>query len=131
MVGLSMRDALDALKAAGLDLGSRRPRPSARPPGTILEQSIAAGTRVSRGSKVVLFYASVPPEPVAASVAVPSMVGMSMQDALTTLKKANLDLGSRRPKSSPRPPGTIVGQSIAPGTRVPPGSKVDLSYAAP
>lgn len=58
MVGLSMQEALDALRNAGLQLGRRNPQRSSRPPGTILRQSIAPRTEVVPGSTVNLVYAS-------------------------------------------------------------------------
>jgi beta-lactam-binding protein with PASTA domain len=53
-----------------------------------------------------------------------------MQEALNALEQAGLKLGRRSGKASAREPGTILRQSISGGTRVTPGSTVDLVYAA-
>ena len=53
MVGLSMKEALSALEQAGLKLGRRSGKASDREPGTILRQSVAAGTRMAPGSSTV------------------------------------------------------------------------------
>jgi beta-lactam-binding protein with PASTA domain len=61
---------------------------------------------------------------------VPGLVGLPVKDALSALEQAGLELGRRSGKASAREPGTILRQSIPPGTRVAPGSTVDLVYAA-
>jgi len=58
LIGLPMSEARDTLKRSGLRLGRRSPEVSKREPGTILSQSVPAGTRLAGGSRVDLLYAA-------------------------------------------------------------------------
>ncbi|WP_229054357.1 protein kinase [Aeromicrobium sp. Leaf350] len=68
-------------------------------------------------------------EPVDDSVAVPVLVG-SLPEIESRLRAAGLTVGAVRRVSSPEVSGTVLGGSSASGTRVPPGSAVDLDVAS-
>lgn len=58
LIGMTLTQVRDQLKAAGLVLGSISTRPGAgRPEGTVLEQSPEPGTRAGRGTRVDLIVA--------------------------------------------------------------------------
>src|SRR5258706_6186708 len=80
-------------------------------PGTVIAQKPAAGTLAKPGSKVVLDVAGSK-----ASVAVPDVAGMSVQDATAALKQAGLPATVAQVPSS-QPTGTVFGQSPPPGPK--------------
>ena len=125
LVGLTQAEAMGLLKNLELvagDVGSEEAR---RPPGTVLSQQPAAGTRVVIGTAVAIVAA----RPV--TVLVPDVVSRSEADARQMLTKIELAAGTVSAEESRRPPGSVLRQSVATGTRVTIGTAVDLVTATP
>lgn len=125
LVGRSRDEAERALRAVGLGVGSVREVESAdSPPGTVVRQSRSADALVEPGASVDL---SVAVEP---RVSVPRLVGLTLAAARVALGEAELvpgQVGERRTLEARA--GTVVDQSPSPGTRLAPGSAVQLVVA--
>ena len=96
--------------------------PNRRPPGIVVSESPAAGTKADKGSTVTLSVSSGP-----GKVSVPSVQGLSVAQATKVLRKAGLKVGNVVPQASNR---FAAGQvtSTNPGTAksVPHGAGVTL-----
>jgi beta-lactam-binding protein with PASTA domain len=98
---------------------------SDEPVGTVLEQTPAAGTRMSPDLVVVLTVAKASaPE----QVAVPDVEGLSVGEATSILRQAGLELTRRTVRSS-EAEGTVVDQSPEPNEEVAPRTTVTLEIA--
>jgi beta-lactam-binding protein with PASTA domain len=125
LVGRTQAEAMGLLKNVELvagDVGSEEAR---RPPGTVLSQQPAAGTPVVIGTAVAIVAA----RPV--TVLVPDVVSRSEADARQGLTNVELAAGTISAEESRRPPGSVLRQSVATGTRVTIGTAVDLVTATP
>ena len=121
--GMDRARAVDTLTAARLRLGDVADRPSDRTAGTIVEQTPAPGTVVAAGTAVQAWLA------VAQSVTVPDVRGRNRAAAADALTAARLRLGDVGDRQSERAVGTVVEQTPAPGSVVPPGSAVQVWLA--
>jgi beta-lactam-binding protein with PASTA domain len=92
-------------------------------PGTVVAQKPVAGTLAKPGSKVVLDVAKSK-----TSVAVPNLVGMSVQDASAALKQAGLTGRSVYVPSS-QPKDTVVAQRPPADSKVASGSAVRVNLS--
>jgi hypothetical protein len=128
LVGLPARTARAQIAEAGMRVArwSQRQVTDSDQVDRVVWQRPAAGTTIEKGAEVEIAVGvqRAPPQ-----ATVPNVVGLSMQEALDALEKAGLKLGRRSGAASAREPGTILRQSISSGTRVTPGSTVDLVYA--
>lgn len=141
--GLDIDAAYARLERAGLRPGQVKRQPAARyRADTVVGQMPTPGTRVRPGTIVNLTVASGPlpeqPPPGAPSpeesapqmVVVPNLVGAVLGDARRFLERAGLRPGRIAEVTNPRyRPGTVVRLSPNPGTRVPPGTQVNLYVA--
>jgi beta-lactam-binding protein with PASTA domain len=128
-VGLPARTARTQIAESGLRIARWSQRPVADPGQVdkVVWQRPAAGTTIEKGAGVEIAVGVLK---AVSQATVPAMVGLSMKEALSALDQAGLKLGRRSGKVSARESGTILRQSIPAGTRVAPGSIVDLIYAA-
>ena len=127
VVGLQQQVATDQLAESGLRVTQVRTVETAQyPPGTVVDQSRAAQSRVEPGTTIEITVAIVPRVPV------PGLQGMTVANARETLASLGLALGSVATRTTlDVPAGTVVGQNPSPGTRVAPGSAVTLTVAEP
>ena len=95
--------------------------------GSIIRTDPAAGSQVAAGTTVVI-YVSRPQ--VATTTKVPSLIGMSVNDARTLLVQNKLGLGSTTEQYSDKPAGTIIGQNPAAGSTVKVNSRVSVTVSA-
>jgi serine/threonine-protein kinase len=122
VVGLRFDEAERKLAEAGLKAALGETRPSLNAPRRyVLAQTPAAGTAV--GPEVVVTL------DVSAGqlrVAVPSVSGMSRDNAIATLRSANLEIGQvvERPGREAR--GTVLSSQPDAGQQVPQGTPVEL-----
>jgi serine/threonine-protein kinase len=125
VTGLTVAQAGDALQGVGLRLGEATEENSDRVPrGNIIDQTPEAANELEEGSAVdVTVSAGV------AETTVPSLVGLSLDEARQALREADLDLGDTTPAPSEDPRGTVTKVDPKEGETVPVGSKVDLRYA--
>jgi beta-lactam-binding protein with PASTA domain len=122
-----------------------------RPAGTVISQDPKAGTPVQPGVVVNLVVAVPPPSknpgtgttdgsvqdggrvrpqlPLPSHAIVPKLIGRPADNAPDILAGPGLKLGERRRQESDAPAGTVVAQFPAPGTRVRPGTSVDVTIA--
>ncbi len=128
-VGLPAATARARIAESGLQITRwlRQPVADLDQVDRVVWQRPAAGVSIEKGAGVEI---AVGVQPVSPRAEVPAMVGLSMNEALNALEQAGLKLGRRSGKASAREPGTILRQSVAAGTRLAPGSTVDLVYAA-
>ena len=107
-----------------LTVGDVDVRVSDKPAGSVIDQTPAAKTVVrSRTSVVLVIAQAVPP------VVVPDLSGLTEDQARAQLTDARLVLGGRMRRDSDRTAGTVTAQSPAAGTRVAPGTPVDVVFA--
>ncbi len=125
LVGRTQAEAISLLKNLELVVGDVGSEEARRPPGTVLSQQPDASTRVAIGTAVRIITA----RPV--SVLVPDVVSRSEADARQMLRNVELAAGTVSAEESRRPPGSVLRQSVATGTRVTIGTAVDLVTATP
>lgn len=122
VVGLRFEEAERKLAESGLRAALGETTPSLTAPKRyVLAQTPAAGTSVGDEVTVTL---DVSAGQIRASV--PSVVGMSQDDAVTALRGANLEVGQvvERPATEAR--GTVLSSQPEPGQQVPQGTPVEL-----
>ncbi len=99
------------------------------PEGTVIVQSPKAGTKLPRGESVELVIAVSPAAP--SMVMAPDVTGMDVKRAISRLKEAGLRGEQRieREETTKAEAGTVLKQSLRPGSRVDPNAVVTLVVA--
>ena len=120
VVGQSFEDASAELIAAKFTVKSVEQVSDERP-GTILEQSPAAGDEAEEGSEVTLTIAKAPK-----TFAVPNLVGSTIDEATALLAEQGLELGNQTEQESDSDPGLIISQDPLPDEEVTRGTAVDV-----
>jgi serine/threonine-protein kinase len=122
VVNLSQGDAKRTLVAAHLKVGQIIPQNSSQAPGTVLSTNPPPGQQVPIDTPVQLTVST-------GNVAVPKVVGMTLDQAVQTLQQAGFQV-QLNPDTSP---GTahVVSQDPAPGSFAKYGSTVRLQTDAP
>lgn len=127
--GLTLAEAAEVLEQAGLALHDGPPRVAESPAlaETVIEQRPLAGERVDAGTVVEVVLAT----PVTTEV--PDLTGLAPGAAAVLLERAQLSLAPPPYPVAGREEGhgTTVDQVPPPGTRVPVGSEVVITVAAP
>ena len=95
--------------------------------GSIIRTDPAAGSQVAAGSTVVV-YVSRPQ--VSTTTKVPSLIGMSVDDARSLLVQNKLGLGSQTEQYSDQPAGTIISQNPGAGAAARLNSRVSVVVSA-
>ena len=95
--------------------------------GSIIRTDPAAGSQVAAGTTVVI-YVSRPQ--VATTTKVPSLIGMSVNDARTLLVQKKLGLGGQTEQYSDQPVGTIISQSPGEGASAKLNTRVSVVVSA-
>ena len=122
LLGLNQKQAERRLAEEGLVLDnvSRRQTDEA-PAGTVIEQTPQAGNEVEAGDEVDIVLARTP------RIQVPSVVGLSVDDAVAELEDAGLVVGDQIPQNDQNiPEGQVISQDPGAGVTVDLGSPVDL-----
>lgn len=117
-------DAAEAKKvilAAGLVVGREDSVESSLEQGVVVQTRPAGGLARDAGSPVDLILSGGPPR-----AGVPSVVGMSIDDARTLVQRVGLTVGGVRVSPSQGPTGVVLEQSPSAGARLIRGSRVDL-----
>ncbi len=122
---ISERQARIELKKHGFTLGNvKKVFSEERAVDMVVDAFPASGTTVSREMEVDL-YVSKGPRPTHAEV--PNLVGESIGAAKKKIEESGLLLGKVEYKNNPALlPGTIISQSVAPGSKIQLNSKVSL-----
>jgi beta-lactam-binding protein with PASTA domain len=97
---------------------------SARPQGVVFKQRPGAGTRLDEGRTVTITISSGP-----ARAAVPDVVGLTQQAAVTKLTNAGFDPKVKRVAST-KQKNTVVDQAPLPGVTALNGSTVNVSVSS-
>jgi beta-lactam-binding protein with PASTA domain len=119
--GLPEEEAVSRLESAGFRTEVRTGRGGGEA-GTVTGQSPPGGERAQEGSTVTLTVA-------ASTVAVPDVVGQGFADAEAELQNAGLAAGSAYDVQGDATAGVVLEQSVAAGTRVQPGTPVNLGLS--
>jgi beta-lactam-binding protein with PASTA domain len=122
VIGLKQSEAATQLTQVGLK-PLARPVKSLTAPGTVVAQKPAPGTKLRRGSVVVLDVSAGKP-----AVVVPDVSGQLAPDAITALRKAGFETAVVGVPSA-RPKATVVAEAPAAGTKAPSGSKIRLNIS--
>ncbi len=122
VIGMTPEDARVRLESRDLKLQvAGQAHSSTVPEGRILRQQPEAGASVAPSSTVSVTV-SLGPE----LVVVPRVVEWAYDEAEQALEKLGLDVEKREEFALQTPPGVVMRQEPAPGTRVLPGTKVTL-----
>lgn len=120
VVGMTLDQAADALKAEGLTVGDEVGEEiTGAPAGEVIRQNPDPGTEVEKGSAVTLVIESV-------SIEVPDLVGKAVVDARQVLKAAGLAAGDITQERTGAPGGTVIRSDPPAGQRVLPQTTVAL-----
>jgi eukaryotic-like serine/threonine-protein kinase len=119
VTGESEDNARSALEGAGLRVGKITQEESGEAPGTVIEQSPAAGEEVDKGDAVDLTVA----EP----TAIPDVVDMTEEEAQSALEDAGFEVRVREQAvTDPAEDGIVLEQSPAAGEERRQGSRVTI-----
>ena len=121
VVGQSLEDASAELIAAKFTVAEPVEQVSEERPGTVLEQSPAAGDEAEEGSEVILTIAKAP-----RTFAVPDLTGRTIDEATLLLSEQGLELGERTEQESDSDAGLIISQDPLPNDEVTRGTAVDV-----
>jgi beta-lactam-binding protein with PASTA domain/tRNA A-37 threonylcarbamoyl transferase component Bud32 len=122
IVSLPLEQAAATLRRLGLKLTTAIVPSPEIPARTVIDQEPAAGATVPPGSTVTADISAGPN-----AIAVPDLVGMSVDDARNTLLQAGLALGTVGYAAvTDTSPGMIIGQDPAAQTQVPQGTAVNI-----
>ena len=120
-------DAEQQLKSLGVSVLVTQAVDTSVASGAVIRTDPAAGTQIESGSTVVV-YVSRPQ--VATTTKVPSLSGMSVDDARTLLVQNHLGLGSQTDQYSDQPVGTVIGQNPAAGSTAKLNGRVNITVSA-
>ena len=120
-------DAEQQLKALGVSVLVTQAVDTTVASGAVIRTDPAAGTQVAAGSTVILYISR--PQ-VSTTTKVPSLTGMSVNDARTLLVQNHLGLGSQSEEYSDQPAGTVLSQNPAAGTTAKLNSRVNVVVSA-
>jgi beta-lactam-binding protein with PASTA domain len=134
VTGQSGAQALSGLRGAGLAATTTATGGcGAADSGKVLSQSVAAGSRVSRGTSVGVSVCdpSSPSIPPPATVTVPDVVGQAQRDAIAALQGDGLTATTATiTHCTAASNGKVIRQSVAAGSRVDTGTSVGLSVCS-
>ncbi|MEV0233679.1 PASTA domain-containing protein [Nonomuraea sp. NPDC050786] len=118
VTGLQLKAAEARLTGAGLAVGAVTRSCTDQPDGQVLSTQPKAGSRVTGGTPVALTVAR-------NGVSVPSVVGRSLEDARAALTAAGFTARSKgQVVDDESRVGTVLSQTVQPGTCAEPGSAV-------
>ena len=120
-------DAEQQLKALGVSVLVTQAVDTSVASGAVIRTDPAAGTQVAAGSTVILYISR--PQ-VSTTTKVPSLTGMSVDDARTLLVQNHLGLGSQSEEYSDQPAGTVLSQNPAAGATAKLNSRVNVVVSA-
>ena len=125
VVGQQQAAAQQAITSAGLDVGTITTIPSETlPEGEVTSETPRPGTTVKKGSKVNLIVAGA-----SQGVKVPSLVGLTVDQATSQIKSAGLTSTEIDVYSATIDKGLVVSQSPRPGSIVQAGTQVALQIS--
>jgi serine/threonine-protein kinase len=123
VVGMNYGDAVQALNDVNLK-ATKHEVFSQKPVGKVISQDPPAGEQVVEGTEIILEVSRG-----AKQVVVPSVLGMSEDDARTTLQQAGFEVSSTSAPSDSTPEGIVSDQSPDGGTQASKGSTVTITIS--
>ena len=127
VTNMSQDQAVETLREQGLSVVQRLTVDDSVPVGTVIRTEPEAGTSLASGAQVIVYVSK---QQVDINRTVPNLIGLSSQeDAVTSLRSANLRIGSVTETYSDLPAGTIVDQSPAAGSKVRMNSGVNVAIS--
>jgi serine/threonine-protein kinase len=121
--GMTRDEAVAALTAANLDVSVAEVY-SEQEPGIVTAQSPGAGTRLVEGETVRINVSRGVKQ-----VAVPSVVGETLDAAIAAIESAGFTAGSPVFENSDRPENTVIGQDPGGGSLQRPGTTIVLTVS--
>ncbi len=123
--GLSKEEAENKLFEAGFKAGDILEKESSMPPqGTVIAQLPSEGSLAEPGAYVDLRVSKI------SSVKVPDLAGLGLETAKTLIEKSRLRLeGGVKEKPSNSTPGTVLAQSLTPGSETKVNSAIVLTVS--
>ncbi len=127
VTNMSQDQAVETLREQGLSVVQRLTVDDGVPVGTVIRTEPEAGTSLASGAQVIVYVSK---QQVDINRTVPNLISLSSQeDAVTSLRSANLRIGSVTETYSDLPAGTIVDQSPAAGSKVRMNSGVNVAIS--
>ncbi len=123
LIGRPVDDASGLLEQAQLALGEIERVASEQAEGRILSQEPGPGAEAPVNTRVDVTVAILAP------IVVPSLIGLTEEQAMHVLKEHKLLLGQHREQQSSEEQGTVIAQTPAPGIQVAQYAQVDLTIA--
>jgi eukaryotic-like serine/threonine-protein kinase len=121
LANLTRAQAEDAIRSAGLEVGEvTRAASTPELKDKVISQQPAAGAQLTEGESVSFVLGGGP-----AQVAVPQVIGLDFDQAVTLLQDANL-VAVRENRDSGEPEGRVLDSSPKPTERVSEGAQVKL-----
>ena len=120
-------DAEQQLKDLGVSVLVTQAVDTSVAAGAVIRTDPAAGTQVEAGSTVIVYISR--PQ-VATTTKVPSLIGLTVDDARTLLVQNRLGLGSQTDQYSDQPAGAIIGQDPQAGSTVKLNDRVNIVVSA-
>jgi eukaryotic-like serine/threonine-protein kinase len=125
VIGQTLEEAERILSNRGLEVVSDVRVNETADPGTVFDQDPLPGDVVNEGSTVTILVAREP-----RTFPVPSVIGLTVEEAEAALSDAGLQLGSTSEAPSAEfEEGTIIDQSPAPDEEVPRDTPVDITVS--
>ena len=121
VVNFDAGEARKVILAAGLTVGREDSVESSLDPGVVVQTRPASGLAREAGTPVDLILSGGPPR-----AGVPSVVGMSLDDARQLVQRVGLAIGGVRVSPSQGPAGVVLEQNPTAGARLIRGGRVDL-----
>jgi eukaryotic-like serine/threonine-protein kinase len=125
VAGIEEHLAVAKIRNAGLVPDVRRRPDETIPKGTVIEQSPPAGLHIQKGQTVTITVSRGLPQ-----VQVPSVVGKTRDDAVSTLVNAGLKAQPVALVHSSKPEGTVTAQDPLAGLTVVKGSHVRINVSS-
>lgn len=124
LVGMQEKAAVAELKRLGLDALVIPVENAEVPEGEVLAQRPVAGQQIAEGGIVEIEVAAAP-----GVVAVPNVVGATLEEAKRALEEAKLIVRVLEAASDTVPAGSVIAQSPSAGVELKPGSTVEITVS--
>jgi eukaryotic-like serine/threonine-protein kinase len=130
VVGKQRNDAENILRDAGFQVQINEVEAPDEKAGTVLDQNPGAGAKVDPGTTVTLTVAKQPQQQL---VTVRNVVGFTEDAAKQALENDGLKVKvqNQNPPDPTKPEGTVVSQSIPPGTQVAQNTEITIMVNHP
>jgi serine/threonine-protein kinase len=127
LIGKSTASAKEAITKAGFEFGGAKSVDSNKTKDTVISQSPAAGEKLAAGGSISIEVSLGPAE---TEAVVPSLLGLTKNQASNTLKNAGLTLGTPTEEySADYPAGEVMAQQYKKGVKLAKGKSVNVTIS--